>query len=223
LKNILYHYVHCPYCVRVRIAAGFLNIPLESRVLAYDNVKLPERLAGKKMLPILEFPNGDILNESVDIISKIDDQQILFRDVTKEDIHNTETICNEIGSFLHPLAMPSWLNTPEFYNESKTYFRQKKEKKRGPFVELIKKNSFLKHEFSSFIESFSLPKNFIKGKSLTILDIMVVAHFYGIYTLIDFYIPKDLHDYLQKVRQACDFNYHEDYQVDKIFQHWDDQ
>ena len=52
---------------------------------------------------------------------------------------------------------------------------------------------------------------------------MVVAHFYGIYTLIDFYIPKDLHDYLQKVRQACDFNYHEDYHVDKIFQHWDDQ
>ena len=36
-KIKLYHYVHCPFCVRVRLALGFLNIPFESHVIAYDD------------------------------------------------------------------------------------------------------------------------------------------------------------------------------------------
>ena len=51
----LYHYVHCPFCVRVRMALGHLKIPYESIVLPYDEEEIPLEMCQKKMLPILKL------------------------------------------------------------------------------------------------------------------------------------------------------------------------
>ena len=59
----LYHYVHCPFCVRVRMGLGYLGINFESIVLAYDDEKTPVKLTGKKMLPILVSDDGKAHNE----------------------------------------------------------------------------------------------------------------------------------------------------------------
>ena len=37
----LYHYVHCPFCVRVRMILGFLQLPYQSIVLPYDDEVTP--------------------------------------------------------------------------------------------------------------------------------------------------------------------------------------
>lgn len=203
------------------MACDFLNIPYESRVLAYDNINLPEKLAGKKMLPIMEFSNGEVSNESLDIVAKLDTENNLFLSVSDKEVKIYENICNEIGSFLHPLAMPSWLNTPEFFNESKKYFREKKEKKRGPFTDLVKRAPELREDLYLFLETFSVPSKFIKGEYLTILDIMVASHLYGIYTLLDFCVPKTIHEFLQRVKVSCGFSYHSDFKIDQDFKHWD--
>ena len=50
---------------------------------------------------------------------------------------------------------------------------------------------------------------------------MVASHLYGLYVLTDFYIPKACHDYLQRVRLLCHFNYHEDFLNHKGFKYWE--
>ena len=55
----------------------------------------------------------------------------------------------------------------------------------------------------------------MEGEDLNILDIMLASHLYGIYCLVEFYTPKNIHDYLQRVKMATNFNYHEDY--NKLF------
>ena len=65
----LYHYVHCPYCVRVRMALGYLNLDFISKVLPYEDVATPLSLIGNKMLPILAN-NQEVLKESLDIIKQ---------------------------------------------------------------------------------------------------------------------------------------------------------
>lgn len=202
------------------MAFGFLNIPFESRVLSYDDESTPTNLCGEKMLPILVWEKDQSINESIEIIKKIDLDNSLFGDVKEKDIQQHEQICNDIGKKLHPLAMTSWLNTPEFFNNSKEYFRKKKEIKKGPFNLLIKDESRLKENLGSFIKDFKFPRNFFLGDHISVLDIMAASHFYGVYSLIDFYLEKKAHDYLQRVRNKCNFNYHEDYDVNSSFEHW---
>ena len=74
--HTLYHYIHCPFCLRVRMAYGFFKIPYKSIVLDYSEEKIPIDLCGKKMLPIASFPDGKLLNESLDIIKEIRIQHV---------------------------------------------------------------------------------------------------------------------------------------------------
>ena len=64
----LFHYIHCPFCVRVRLACGYLDIPFKSTVIPYSDEETPRSIAGKKMLPILKTEDANIINESLDII-----------------------------------------------------------------------------------------------------------------------------------------------------------
>ena len=64
----LYIYEHCPFCARVRYVAGLLHIPVEEKVLAYDDVATPTALIGKKAVPILVKADGTAMGESLDII-----------------------------------------------------------------------------------------------------------------------------------------------------------
>ena len=213
--------MHCPFCVRVRMALNYLNIPFESRVLSYDNEVLPVQLSGKKMLPIVVFSDGKVMNESLDIIEFADKNGSLFKNVNSEQINNVSELTSVVGSYLHPLAMPAWLNTLEFIGPSRDYFRLKKEKKRGPFADLLKNEVQLKNELIKFFQEMEIPENFISGDYLTILDIMLASHLYGVYVLSDFSVPLKIHLYLQRVRKICKFNYHEDYKVDTAFSHFD--
>ena len=223
MKINLYHYVHCPYCIRVRMVLGFLSKTYESRVLSYDDEKTPVVLAGKKMLPIVTVNDGlndFVSNESLIISEKLDQENILFENVSSEDLGLVNELLSKIGKKLHPLAMPLWINTPEFDDLSRSYFINKKEATKGPFSELIKNSDFLKIELSELLDEINYPDTFYKGDRLSILDIMISSHLYGLYVLTDFYIPRDCHEYLQRVRHACRFNYHEDFLGDKKFDHW---
>ena len=203
---------------------GFLNKTYESRVLPYHDEETPISLAGKKMLPIATIENSSmdfVSNESLIISEKLDEKRVLSENVTSEDMKEVNELLSRIGQKLHPLAMPLWVNTPEFDLRSREYFISKKEKTKGPFSELIKKSESLKKDLSNLLSKISFPKDFYKGEKLTILDIMVASHLYGLYVLTDFYIPKACHDYLQRVRLLCHFNYHEDFLNHKGFKYWE--
>lgn len=73
---IVHVYDHCPFCVRVRFALGVKNIKHTINFLANDDIKTPTKLIGKKMAPIFEIPEDNlIMAESLDIIAKVDSDE----------------------------------------------------------------------------------------------------------------------------------------------------
>lgn len=209
----LYHYVHCPFCLRVRMALGYLKLPYESRVLAYDDEKTPIQLTGKKMLPILAHDKG-AMNESLDIIAFLDkeDRLLTRQTLARADQDEFEELLGKIGNPVHSLAMPYWIWTPEFNTESRDYFQKKKEEKRGPFKELVRNQDRFKNELSE-IFPLILPKlkPFYDQSELGIRDIMLASHLWGLYVVPEFQFPPQLHQYLQSVKNLCYFNYHQDF------------
>ena len=205
-KVILYHYVHCPYCVRVRMVLGYLNIPFESVVLPYNDEKTPIELTGKKMLPIMTIGNQSI-NESIEIIKELDKKnKIKFT----KSIDELELITREIGKFVHPLAMPAWIYSKEFDDLSRIYFVNKKEKSKGPFSNLYEnRDKYLNDAYSYFMDNKKLFE--INSKDALGDQILISSHLYGLYLVPDFSFPESVHKYIQDTREKCKFDYHTDF------------
>lgn len=209
----LYHYVHCPFCVRVRMAFGYLNLKYESKVLPYDDETTPIKLTGKKMLPILAHENG-AMNESLNIIAFVDKSNELK---VNEIVHSSsfkeiEDLLNRIGSPVHSLAMPYWIYTPEFTESSRTYFQKKKEEKRGPFSELVKnQKNFIDELIPSLKTIEENLKPFYKSSAFSFQDILIASHLWGLYVVPEFQFTEKIHQYLQTIKQNCRFNYHQDF------------
>lgn len=206
----LYHYVHCPFCIRVRMAAGFLSLPFESIVLPYNDESTPLRLMNKKMLPIFEFGSGDLSNESLDIIKRLDKKDALnLKDASDQKL---DALLGQIGSDLHSLCMPYWMYTPEFNTESREYFQTKKEIKRGPFKKLIQeKERYLTGLEKTLKEVEAKLSPYYESSSFGIRDIMLASHLWGMYIFPEFQFSEKLHHYLQDVKAKTHFEYHEDF------------
>jgi len=210
---VLYHYVHCPFCVRVRLALGFLKVPFESIVLPYDDEKTPKELTGKKMLPIAVI-DKKVINESLDIIKAIDPGNLLQSPAVENSPHFSEfeEMLNKLGSDIHSLAMPVWIWTPEFSESSRKYFQTKKEEKRGPFRELyFNKENYIRNLRPSLEKIAKDLKPFYRSESLSLYDIMLAAHLWGLYVVPEFQFPPEVHTYLQRVKERCQFDYHRDF------------
>ena len=209
----LYHYVHCPFCVRVRLALGYLKQPYQTVVVPYDDESIPIKLTGKKMLPILSHSTG-VLNESLDIIALLDQQNLLQTTtmIAAPEFKEFEAYLNFLGNPVHSLAMPYWIWTPEFNDQSRDYFQKKKQEKRGPFRELVKNQmkyiSLLEQEWPRLEKEL---RPFYRSNTLGLHDLLLAAHLWGLYVVPEFQFPPAIHNYLQRVKEICDFNYHEDF------------
>lgn len=209
----LNHYVHCPFCVRVRMTFGHLGLAYTSKVLPYDDEATPLRLTGTKMLPILETSQGAI-NESLDIMALADRENRLGIKVfmITPEYKEIEKLLAQIGSLVHSIAMPYWMWTPEFTPSSREYFQKNKEKKRGPFKELVKnQSSFIKeiNPLFTVIEEKLIP--FYDDNKFSVKDILIASHVWGLYVVPEFQFSPKMHEYLQRVKAQCHFNYHEDF------------
>ena len=213
MQLTLYHYVHCPFCVRVRMALGYLKLPYQSVVVPYDDENTPLKLTGVKMLPIMEI-DGKAMNESLDIIALLDKENKLKIHEMKNssEYPEFEALLGRLGSDVHSLAMPYWIWTPEFNDSSRAYFQKKKEVKRGPFKDLVKKQV----QFADTIrlELDNLEKNlrpFYRSDKFSAYDILIASHIWGLYVVPEFQFSEGLHRYLQTVKGICEFNYHQDF------------
>lgn len=210
MKPTLYHYVHCPYCVRVRLALGYLKIPYDSVVLNYDDEKTPVELAGKKMLPIFKFTDGSIKNESLDIIETLDtENKLQLKNQNKAEL---DQLFKAASKFIHSLAMPYWVYTPEFNDSSKKYFQSKKEKSRGPFSKLYQKRDQFTQELTPYLNDLETHiRPFYQSNVMTIDDICIASFLWGLYIVPEFNFSPEIHDYLQRIKKECDFEYHRDF------------
>lgn len=213
MKPTLYHYSHCPFCIRVRMAAGFLEINYDTKILRYDDEQTPVKLAGKKMLPIWVNENGNAINESLDIIALIDVENKLNvkNTLTSSEWKSFEENLNSASTYIHNLAMPHFIYTKEFDDKSRMYFQKKKEEKRGPFEVLIKNRPLFESELQKHLDGFEKDTfEFYKSKSLSLYDIVLASHLWGLYVVPEFQFSPKLHLYLQRVKAECRFNYQED-------------
>ena len=207
----LYHYVHCPYCLRVRMALGYLDIPYRSIVLPYDDEETPISLTGKKMLPILTFPDGHHENESLAIISKLDGQKRLGN-LSSEETTHLDHVLATISSPLHKLAMPYWIYTKEFDQNSRRYFQLKHEKRKGPFRQLMEMKEVLMEELSPLLEEIVRELTpWFRANRFGLQDILLASHLWGGYVVPELQFPPLLHRYLQSISKKCRFRYHEDF------------
>ncbi len=195
------------------MALGLLGIQYESIVLSYDDEQTPIDLMNKKMLPIFQWNEQMISNESLDIIKMLDKENILeMNEVNSSDFKNFEELLNLLGSNIHSLCMPYWIWTPEFNDESRSYFQQKKELKRGPFKELIQnKEKYLApllNDLRKIEEDIDI---YYKSDELSIYDICLASHLWGLYIFPEFQFSDKLHQYLQRIAYKCHFDYHQDF------------
>lgn len=203
----LFHYVHCPYCVRVRMALGYLGLNWKSTVVSYDDESTPVALTGVKMLPIMKI-NGKAMNESLQIICKLDAENKLQNEIWG----NSDEFLNEIGNLIHNLCMPYWIWTPEFTLSSRNYFVQKKSQKRGPFHLLAQQRYDFEQKLMPILEDLTNQlKPFWNSDKLTIKDIGLASHLWGLFVVPEFRFPQELHQYLITVKHLCRFDYHQDF------------
>lgn len=209
MKLTLYHYAHCPFCIRVRMALGYLNLAYESKILSYDDEKTPKNLTGTKMLPILVI-DGKPVNESLDIIEAIDSGNILKTSEVQSFLQFKQfnDLLNKLGDNIHNLAMPHWIYTPEFNESSRLYFQTKKELKRGPFKDLIKNKKSFIGKINQDLEKLTFDlKPFYSGDTFSLYDILLASHLWGLYVVPEFQFSEKIHMYLQEVKDICSFDY----------------
>lgn len=205
----LYHFPHCPYCIRVRLALGVLDIPYVSKVISYDDAETPTRLIGKKMLPIWE-EDGKAMGESLDIILKLDEEDVLgIKEFYNSKEHkDLDKVISELGGVIHNLTWPVWIYTKEFDEKARNYVLKKKEEKHGPFKLLVqRKEEFLKELEPLLVKVEKELIPYYQSSSLTIKDIMIAAHLWGLYLVPEFQFSENLHRYLQKIKKQALFSY----------------
>lgn len=202
------------------MALGLLETPFKSMVLSYADEETPKKLTGTKMLPIFDFGEDQVMNESLEIIKRLDKKNQLKLELLETTLFaelNAEL--ESLGKNIHNLAMPYWVWTPEFDEESRSYFVAKKSAKRGPFHLLLKNADAEKEELTPKLWSLEEKLTpWYGGKAeMTILDIMLAAHLWGLYIVPEFQFTTELHQYLQCVKEKCFFVYHEDFQHPQKF------
>ncbi|MBT0721152.1 glutaredoxin 2 [Tatumella sp. TA1] len=131
----LYVYDHCPFCVKARMIFGLHQQPVELSFLLNDDEATPQRLIGKKMLPILVKDDQSAMGESLDIIDYIESRSTLPRLSTTTSPALAEWL-TEVGSYVNQLLLPIMPTTDfaEFATDAaRDYYAAKKQAFMGDF------------------------------------------------------------------------------------------
>lgn len=115
----LYAYDHCPFCTRVRFITGIKNIPIEVRYLLWDDAQTPTSLVGKKVVPIFDDGEGNVMTESLDIVAWLDSH--VGEPVLKaENRPEVDAWLSDAMLPLQKIGYPRWptLLLPEFQSAS---------------------------------------------------------------------------------------------------------
>ena len=123
-----------------------------------------------------------------------------------------EKLLTQLGANIHNLAMPYWIWTPEFTETSRTYFQTKKEVKRGPFQQLIIKKNQFTLEMQNDLKKVEVDlKPFYRSDKFSMYDILLASHLWGLYVVPEFQFSENMHQYLQRVKDISNFDYHRDF------------
>ncbi len=222
----LYHFPHCPYCVRVRLALGYLQIPWESKVVRYDDVDTRVKLSGGTKAPFVILDDGQVIKESLDIIKRLDrDDTLQFKNFESSgDAQKIEALLNDLSRTVHPLTWPYWVYTPEFDLTMREYAMKTKSKTPGGFAAYFHNQEKYLQELAPLLKQIEnmteLTTPVLVGAGsprpelynhIMIRDVLIAAHLWGLYLVPEFQFSPKLHAYLQNIKKLCRFKYHGDF------------
>lgn len=68
----LFIYEHCPFCCRALMIIGLKQLDVPVEIIMEGDVDTPTRMVGRKVVPILQKPDGSYMPESMDIVHYLD-------------------------------------------------------------------------------------------------------------------------------------------------------
>ena len=202
----LYHYDHCPYCVKARMIFGLKDVPFQLKPLLYDDEETPRSFIGAKMLPILQTEKK-YMPESLDIIRYIDEsfQKPVVDWRESDDLQEWLKKC---GSLHYFLAMPRWVKAPleEFKTpQAQEYFQEKKEGYTGPFETALKETDKFLTQLAPRLKELEdlLPENgpFFKKGRLSVNDFHLFAYLRSLSVVRDISFPEKVKSYMDTLSQ----------------------
>ena len=209
----LYHYDHCPYCVKARMIFGLKGVSFQLKALSYDDEKTPRSFIGAKMLPILQTEK-EYMPESLDIIRYIDEnfQKPVVDWRESADLKEWFEKCGDLHYFL---AMPRWVKAPleEFKTpQSQKYFQEKKEGYTGPFEKALKDTDKLLTHLSPRLKELndllteSAP--FFKENRLSVNDFHLFAYLRSLSIVRDISFPEKVRSYMDTLSRKSKVSLH---------------
>jgi len=113
----LYVYDHCPFCVRVRLAAGVMGVDYKVIFMGNSDVETPTAMVGKKIAPIWKDADGAMM-ESLDIIAKLDPNGTIKPASGRKDFKEWQ---KSVQTVMRKLCRPRYVMSPlvpEFQQKS---------------------------------------------------------------------------------------------------------
>lgn len=209
----LYHYPHCPFCQRVRLFLGYKNIPYESLVLSYEDTNTPQKLCKSQTLPIFDFGDGIIMNESLNIIREIENRfphPIGFLGPVEGLFQWASMAMISLPRYFDMLLPAYFDHYKEFKDNQKTaqYFKSSKEKKRGKSFDQLKEESpeIFKNNIIPQIEEIIEKVEdefFLMGPTFTVADCVLAADLSGLRLVHNINLPSEISSYIDRVEQKC--------------------
>jgi len=218
----VWHYDHCPYCVRVRVILGLKNIAHELIALPNGDEKAHTDICGKKQVPILRTSDGKIILESLDIVKYFDE----FDGKSILKPHNENRPEFEKFSYDSKLTHPRFieLGLPEFNRAVDIeYFTKKKTKDTGDFAENLENTAALKNaqelklmEFGKSLPTTEQLKSTcggINGDYWSIDDITVFPKLRSLTCVKHLIWPENMKYYVDNLAKKANINLYYDVAV----------
>jgi glutaredoxin 2 len=208
-----YNYDHCPFCQRVKLFLGYKNIQYENIILPYSDKKTPHELCNSETLPIMDFSNGKVMNESINIIREIEHispYPIGFIGPVEGFVQWSSTILVSIPKYFDILLPVYYDHYKEFSNNqlSSEYFKNQKEKKRNKSFEELKIESpkiFTENILPVLEEIIYKVEDeyFLMGPTFSVADCILAADLSGLRLVKNINLPKQIIKYIERVEERC--------------------
>ena len=200
----LYHYDHCPYCVRVRMIIGWKGLGIPDEVLPNSDEQRPKELIGSKMVPILQKDDGSCMKESLDIIDYIDQNfgKPLLTDRPQD--YDDSTLAHWLGKSsqsIRYLVHPR--NIRVFHEDFPTqsdcdYYEGKKSKNIGSFDAAFANSERYIAELAPLLDEL---KGLLQTTAPSYADILLFPVLRSITHVKNLLFPAELRAYIEKISQ----------------------
>ncbi len=208
----LYHYDHCPYCIRVRMILGLKNIPYESIIIQNADEKSHYDLVWKKLVPILEYEDKKYMIESLDIVEYLDEN---YGDkiLEKEEQEEIQTWLNSVWATTYQLVIPRFIKM--WLEEFKTqkdieYFKNKKEMFIWNFETRLQETPQLIKKMEKYLEELETQENFIAKNTYTYEDICLFPILRSLTCVKNLNFPPKVKSYLEKISRKSNVDLYSD-------------